>query len=64
MTPDDLKREDFERTRNACALLARSTVFAQLTIRHKVDPETAVAVSTELYMELKSLTFDQVEQEK
>lgn len=54
----------FETIRDACAVLARKTAFAQLTVRHKVDSETAMAISTELYLELKSLTPEQVEARK
>lgn len=52
----------FENIRDACAVLARKTAFAQLTVRHKVDSETATAISTELYLELKSLTPEQVKE--
>lgn len=51
----------FEQVRDACALLARTTVFAQMTLREGIDAETAVAVSIETYMELKSMTVEQVE---
>lgn len=50
----------FEQIRDACALLARTTVFAQMTLRKKIDPEVATAVSTEIYMELKSMTVEAV----
>lgn len=58
--PDKVEPPTFEQVRDACAELARATVFAQMTLRKKIDAETAVAVSTEIYMELKSMRAEAV----
>lgn len=54
----------FEDIRHTCALFARTKIFAELTLIHKVSAEIASACSAELYAEIQSLTIDQIEKKK